>query len=161
MPVEQEQKEEAKDTKAKKKGGDEEEQTQGPALTVNIMKYSMDEELLPERMLDIEDDKVQNIAEKSMLLYPDDNSVMRVDHFTIGGKTFSKSIVVKDNLKFGLRPRDASNDEIKQEVIARKVDEPISEENDPEEGLVQYRAVGDTEFWLNFENGTKMGVEQV
>ena len=125
------------------------------------MKYSMDEELLPERMLDIEDDKVQNIAEKSMLLYPDDNSVMRVDHFTIGGKTFSKSIVVKDNLKFGLRPRDAANDDIKQEVIARKVDEPISEENDPEEGLVQYRAVGDTEFWLNFENGTKMGVEQV
>ena len=28
------------------------------ALTVNIMKYSMDEELLPDRMLDIEDDKV-------------------------------------------------------------------------------------------------------
>ena len=95
------------------------------------MKYSMDEELLPDRMLDIEDDKVQNIAEKSLLLYPDNNSVMRVDHFTIGGKTFSKSIVVKDNLKFGLRPRDCSNDEIKQEILARKADEPISDENDP------------------------------
>lgn len=26
---------------------------------------------------------------------------------------------------------------------------------------MQYRIIGDTEFWLNFENGTKMGVEQV
>ena len=82
------------------------EPDQTTALTINIMKYSMDEDLLPERMLDIEDDKVQNIAERSALLYPDDNSTMRVDHFTIGGKTFSKSLVVKDNLKFGLRPRN-------------------------------------------------------
>jgi len=83
------------------------------ALTISVMKYSMDEDLLPERMLDIEDDKVQNIAEKSALLYPDDNSTMRVDHYMIGGKTFSKSIVVKDNLKFGLRKRNTANDEIK------------------------------------------------
>ena len=41
---------------------------------------------------------------------------MRVDHFTVGGKTFSKSIVVKDNLKFGLRARDQTQDEIKQQV---------------------------------------------
>ena len=125
------------------------------------MKYAMDEDLLPDRMLDIEDDKVQNIAEKTVLLYPDDNSTMRVDHFTVGGKTFSKSIVTKDNLKFGLRPRDQTNDEIKQEVVARKAGEKIDDAVDPSEGLVQYRSVGDTEFWLNFENGTKMGVEQV
>ena len=125
-----------KNTKKPPAGADPTELDQQTALTVNIMKYSMDEELLPDKMLDIEDDKVQNIAEKSMLLYPDDNSVMRVDHFTIGGKTFSKSIVVKDNLKFGLRPRDSADDEIKQDVIARRFDEPINEENDPTEGLV-------------------------
>ena len=89
------------------------------AMTVNIMKYSMDEDLLPERMLDIEDDKVQNIAERSALVYPDDNSTMRVDHFTVGGKTFSKSLVVKDNMKFGLRTRDQTNDKIQQQVIVR------------------------------------------
>jgi len=86
-----------------KKVADPVETDQVANLTVNVMKYSMDEELLPERMLDIEDDKVQNIAEKAALLYPDDNSIMRVDHFTVGGKTFSKSIIVKDSLKFGLR----------------------------------------------------------
>jgi len=96
----------SKDTKGKGAAQDPAELESATALTVNIMKYAMDEDLLPERMLDIEDDKVQNIAEKTVLLYPDDNSTMRVDHFTVGGKTFSKSIVVKDNLKFGLRPRD-------------------------------------------------------
>ena len=33
--------------------------------------------------------------------------------------------------------------------------------NDPKEGLVSYKQDGDSEFWLNFENGTKLGVEQV
>ena len=31
--------------------------------------------------------------------------------------------------------------------------------DDPSEGLVQYKQVGDAEFWLHFENGTKLGVE--
>ena len=101
----------AKDTKPPK-GQEVVEPDATTAMTVNIMKYSMDEDLLPERMLDIEDDKVQNIAERSALVYPDDNSTMRVDHFTVGGKTFSKSIVVKDNLKFGLRTRDQTQDQI-------------------------------------------------
>lgn len=38
-------------------------------------------------------------------MYPDDNSIIRVDHFSVGGKQFSKSIVMKDNLRFGLRAR--------------------------------------------------------
>lgn len=33
--------------------------------------------------------------------------------------------------------------------------------DDPSEGLVQHRPTGDTEFWLAFENGTKLGIEQV
>ena len=41
-----------------KKGADAADADASTALTVNIMKYSMDEDLLPERMLDIEDDKV-------------------------------------------------------------------------------------------------------
>jgi len=41
-----------------KKGAEAVEPDQTTALTINIMKYSMDEDLLPERMLDIEDDKV-------------------------------------------------------------------------------------------------------
>lgn len=34
-----------------------EEETQGP-VTINVIKYSIDEEMLPESMLNVEDDKV-------------------------------------------------------------------------------------------------------
>jgi len=43
----------------------------------------------------------------------------------------------------------------------RRSGENVNLPDDPSEGLVQYKPVGDTEFWLHFENGTKMGVEQV
>lgn len=62
-------------------------------VPVTFMKYSVDEETLPESMLKVDDDKIQSISEKSAFLYPDDNSVMRVDHFTVGGRQFSKSFV--------------------------------------------------------------------
>ena len=122
----------------------------------------MDEDLLPDRMLEVEDDKVQNISEKCGLMYPDDNSIMRVDHYSVGGKNFSKSVVIKDNLRFGLRQRDQTKDEVKQEVDVRKADESgRGDLDDPNEGLVSYKQTGDSEFWLHFENGTKLGVEQV
>lgn len=54
----------------------------GTTKTLSAMqRFQMDEEAMPERMLDVEDDKIQNINEKSGFLYPDDNSIMRVDQF--------------------------------------------------------------------------------
>jgi hypothetical protein len=55
-------------------------------VPVTFFKYSMDEEILPESMLRVEDDKIQSISEKNAFLHPDDNSIMRVDHFTVGGR---------------------------------------------------------------------------
>ena len=95
-------------------------------------------------------------------MYPDDNSVMRVDHFTVGGKKFSKSLIIKDNLRFGLRQRDQTKDEVKQEIQVMTAGEKAPTDlNDPKEGLVSYAQGGDSEFWLHFENGTKLGVEQI
>jgi len=79
--------------------------TTGNRTVGGFMKYQLDEDAMPEKMLDIEDDKVQSISERSGLLYPDDNSIMRVDNFTLGGKSFTKSIVCKDNFRFGLRAK--------------------------------------------------------
>jgi len=45
------------------------------------MRYQLDEELLPKQLYGVEDAKIQSVVEKSAFLYPDDNSVMRVDHF--------------------------------------------------------------------------------
>ena len=87
-------------------------------------------------------------------MYPDDNSVMRVDHFTVGGKKFSKSLIIKDNLRFGLRQRDQTKDEVKQEIQVMTAGEKAPTDlNDPKEGLVSYAQGGDSEFWLHFENG--------
>jgi hypothetical protein len=110
------------------------------------MKYSLNEEMMPENLLNIEDDKIQSIQENSASLFPDDNSIMRVDHFTVG--------VQKDNFKFGLRQKEP-NDEQEKEA------DDSSNEDDTENGLVAYKATGDSEFWLHFENGTKLSVEQV
>ena len=132
----------------------EEEEDQAPPLTVNVMKYSLDEEMMPENMLNIEDDKIQSIQENSASLFPDDNSIMRVDHFTVGGNFFSKSIVQKDNFKFGLRQKEPC-EEPEQEA------DDSANEDDTDNGLVAYKPTGDSEFWLHFENGTKLSVEQV
>lgn len=70
---------------------------------MNHMKFTMDEEMIPDHLLDVDDSLVQSVRETSQLMYPDDNSVMRVDNFSVGGQNFSKSLVMKDNLKFGLR----------------------------------------------------------
>ena len=48
-----------------------------------------------------------------------------------------------------------------QEFEVRQAGEAGGAEDDPNEGLVAYRQTGDSEFWLHFENGTKLGVEQV
>lgn len=114
------------------------------AIPVTLMKYVLDEEALPSSLINVEDAKIQCVTEKSALMYPDDNSVIRVDHFAVGGHQFSKSVVVKDNLRFGLRQREG-----------------VTAEAHKDFGLVRQIAVGDSEFFLHFENGTKMGLEQI
>jgi hypothetical protein len=117
-------------------------ETTGNKTVGGFMKYAIDEDVLPERMLDIEDDKIQSINERSAFLYPDDNSIMKVDHFSVGGSDFSKSVVMKDNLRFGLRKKNNAG-----------------QGETGLYGLVSYKPAGDSEFWLLFENGTRLGVE--
>jgi hypothetical protein len=66
---------------------------------------------------------------------------MKVDTFTVGGETYKKSLVVKDNLHFGLR-----NTKLDKEVL----------EEEKQYGLVTYKRCGSTEFWMTFENDTRL-----
>lgn len=59
--------------------------------------------MMPDQMLDIDDNKIQNIYEKTQFYYPGDGSIMKVDTFQASGNTHKKSVVYKDNLIFGLR----------------------------------------------------------
>jgi hypothetical protein len=82
------------------------------------------------------------------MLYPFDGSVMKVDAISVGGQDFKKSIVLKDNIAFGLR---------------RATDRPYEGNTAPveEHGLVAYKKVGKTDMWLRFENDTKVLIEAV
>ena len=44
-------------------------------------------------MLDIDDLKVGNVKEQNRFYYPEDNSIMRVDSFEIGGVIHQKSMI--------------------------------------------------------------------
>lgn len=82
------------------------------------------------------------------MFYPYDGSVMKVDSCSVAGQDFKKAIIVKDNLAFGLR---------------RATDTPYegNEEEQEINGLVSYTKVGATDFWLRFDNDTKVLVESV
>lgn len=66
-------------------------------------RLQFDDEMIPEQMLQIDDQKIQNISEHSEMFYPGDGSIMKVDTYNVGGNTYKKSVVYKDNLVFGLR----------------------------------------------------------
>ena len=51
-----------------------------PQIDGQPVRYQMDEEMIPETLLDIDDRKVSNIQESSQMFYPYDGSVMKVDH---------------------------------------------------------------------------------
>ncbi len=82
------------------------------------------------------------------MFYPYDGSVIKVDHCAVGGLEFKKSVIIKDNLAFGLR-----------KAGDRTYDTGVPQAE--EYGLVSYKKVGDTDFWLRFENDTKMLIEAV
>lgn len=110
------------------------------------LKYQLDDELIPEQLIDIDDIKVQSIQERSQMLYPKDGSVIKVDTCSVGGNSFKKSIITKDKLAFGLR---------------RATDLAYTPEQEILNGLISYKKIGTTDFWLRFENDTKVLVEAV
>lgn len=78
------------------------------------------------------------------MLYPSDNSIMRVDQYEVGGQKYSKSQIIKDNLTFGLRPAAKEVETEKEEF-----------------GLFSWKKVGQTEMWMHFENNTKFLAESI
>lgn len=119
-------------------------------------KYQLDDEMIPEQMLDIDDLKIQNINEKSQFYYPGDGSIIKVDAFSANGQTSKKSVVFKDNLTFGLRKTNAE-----QTVSYLTPAEQEQSEEEKEYGLYTMMREGEHEFWINFENDTKLLVEKV
>jgi len=103
-------------------------------------EYVLVDELVPKSLLAIDDAKVGAIREESSLFYPNDNSIIKVDHWQVGGVSSKKSVIYKDNLTFGLRQVDPAEFNLRE----------------PEFGLVSLKPVSEQELWLQFENETRL-----
>jgi hypothetical protein len=106
-----------------------------------------------EDLIDIEPSKVGVIRTNTKYGYPCDNSLIRVEKLLIGGRRLGSTLVLKDNLAFGIKER-ADNFKAKQSI--------------DEEDILRNRELWSSkelegrrrcDFWLEFENGVKMLVE--
>ncbi len=99
-------------------------------------------------LYDIESSKAGLLRTNSKYCFPCDNSIIRIDKHVIGGRRLGTSLVVKDNLAFGIRE---STDKFK------------AKSGLTEESILSREAWAETDrkcvFWLEFENGLKMLVE--
>lgn len=104
-----------------------------------------------DNLLEIDSDKVGIIRTNSKYSYPSDNSLIRAEKVMIGGRRIGCSLVVKDNLVFGVRERHETfkhKHSIEQDELLRNREAWFAEQNDKR-----------CDFWLEFENGIKMLVE--
>ena len=105
---------------------------------------------MTEAMMDIDRGKVGVLRVNSKYCFPCDNSIIRIDKNLVGSRRIGTSLVVKDNLLFGLRER--------HEVFKGK--QTLDEDELANRDAV---AAGDRrcDMWMEFENGLKMLVEMV
>jgi hypothetical protein len=106
-----------------------------------------------EDLIDIDGSKVGVIRSNTKYLYPCDNSLIRVEKLLIGGRRLGSSLILKDNLSFGIRERSDNfhkKSSIDEDEILRNRELWSSKDMDSRRRC---------DFWLEFENGVKMLVE--
>jgi hypothetical protein len=104
-----------------------------------------------DNMIDIDPEKVGVIRTNTKYSYPSDNSLIRAEKHLIGGRRIGCSLIMKDNLVFGVRERHDTfkhKHSIEQDELIRNREAWFAEGNDKR-----------CDFWLEFENGVKMLVE--
>jgi hypothetical protein len=102
-----------------------------------------------EKVIDIDATKAGVMRTNSKFCFPCDNSVIRVDKYNVGSRRFGASLVVKDNMSFGIKERSTL---VNDKVFGQ--DELTSMET--KRSAHRYG-----EFWLEFENQTRMQVVMV
>jgi hypothetical protein len=103
-------------------------------------------------LLDIDPIKVGLLRSSAKYMYPCDDSLIRVEKHYVGGRRVGASLVIKDNLSFGIRERPESFKEkttIEEDEVLRN--------REAWDGLTGFDKR--CELWLEFENGVKLLVE--
>lgn len=110
------------------------------------VKLLIDKAVIPKVMLDVDNHKIQNVEQTFNQFFPDDNSIINSETFSVGGVPYKRSVIYKDKYSFGVQP----------------VTESSYMETPQQHGLVSYKPVGDQQFWLNFSDAeSKMLIETV
>lgn len=113
----------------------------------DFRKFIKDENLtLPTQVIDIPPHRAGVLRTNSKYCFPCDDSVIRVDKYRVGSRRFGSSLVVKDNLVFGLKE---GYDEVHDKVYGQE--ELINMEAKRSEHR-------NAEMWIEFENKTRMHV---
>jgi hypothetical protein len=104
-------------------------------------------------LLEIESARVGVIRTNTKYSYPCDNSLIRVEKHLIGGRRIGASLIIKDNMSFGIRERGENFGEkvsTEEDEVLRNRELYSSKENEGRRRC---------DMWIEFENGVKMLVE--
>ena len=61
-------------------------------------------------MIDIDNSRIQSIKRNLIQYFPDDNSIMTVEEWEVGGVQRSKNIIYKDGFTFGFSQVEEDNE---------------------------------------------------
>ena len=109
-----------------------------------FVKEEKCEMVLP--LLDIPSHKSGMLRVNQKFCFPCDNSVIRVDKSNVAGRRFGGSVILKDNLAFGIQENE--------DVVVEKVpgqDELFNQET-------KKNSNRNCQFWLEFENKARLNI---
>lgn len=105
--------------------------------------------MVTESLLDIPYSNVGILRSNHKFCFPCDNSVIRIDKHQVGARRIGGSLIIKDNLTFGIKESE--------QAVENKI------EGEDELLNMEVRKAMDRrcELWVQFENGARMHVAMV
>jgi len=104
---------------------------------------------LLEPIIDIPQHKVGTLRVNQKFCFPCDNSIIRVDKHNVGGRRFGASVILKDNMVFGIR----EDESVVEEKVAGD-DELFNLET-------KKASNRNCQFWLEFENKARLSIAMI
>ena len=104
---------------------------------------------LQEPVIDIPQHKVGTLRVNQKFCFPCDNSIIRVDKHNVGGRRFGASVILKDNMVFGIR----EDESVVEEKVAGD-DELFNLE-------AKKASNRNCQFWLEFENKARLNISMI
>ena len=101
------------------------------------------------RVIDIPAHKAGMLRSNQKFCFPCDNSVIRVDKHTVGGRRFGASVIIKDNMVFGIQ----ENEDIVMDKVPGE-DELFNQET-------KRASNRNCRFWLEFENKARLQISML